>query len=59
MGDIYATAAMVLACVGPADTSSDEVRDALVDLDAALQPVLESTCRRVLVKFRQPLCPRI
>lgn len=41
MGDVYAKAAKVLACVGPADACSDEIRDALLDLDAALLPSLE------------------
>jgi hypothetical protein len=37
MGDIYAKATRVLACVGPADDSSNGVRDALTNLDAMVQ----------------------
>ena len=42
MGDIYEMAAHVLACVGPADASSDEIKDALADIDAVLQPTPEN-----------------
>ena len=37
MGDIYAKATKVLACVGPANDSSDAIRNVLANLDAFVQ----------------------
>ena len=37
MGDVYAKADIVLACIGPADESSDGIRTALTNLDAVVQ----------------------
>lgn len=42
MGDIYAKATNVLACIGPAEHSSDTIRDALKNLDAALRDLPEA-----------------
>jgi hypothetical protein len=41
MGDIYAKATNVLACIGPADDSSNAIRDALKNLDAVLRDLPE------------------
>ena len=54
MGDIYAKAVNVLACIGPADDSSDCIRKALTNLDAFVQDLPSECWSGTDIKLWQP-----